>query len=114
MKNAEVPAVIQALVGRPNAVKNIEVVYTFNHSCQGDRAVRCSSVAIDYRPNMFDPDDELPVTAIVIDDPDLGKGAHGSDTASDARVADELIDAMCITAGCKNGADCAKKRKKAM
>ncbi|MEK9143518.1 MAG: hypothetical protein AAB481_02740 [Patescibacteria group bacterium] len=112
MKNAEVPAVIQALVNRPNAVEKIEVVYTFVHTCQGDRAVTCSSVAIDYRPSMVDPDDELPVTAIVIDDPDLGKGAHGSDNAADRRVTDELIDAMCITAGCKNGADCAKRRQK--
>lgn len=114
MKNTEVPAVIQALVNRPNAVDKIEVVYTFEHPCQGDRAVTCRSVAIDYRHGMVDPDDELPVTAIVIDDPDLGKGAHGSDNAADARVADELIDAMCITAGCKNGANCAKKRKKTM
>lgn len=112
MKNAEVPAVIQALVNRPNAVENVEVVYTFNHPCQGDRAIRCSSVAIDYRPDMVDPDDELPVTAIVIDDPDLGKGAHGSDTASAEAVAEELMDVMCMTAGCRNGADCAKKRQK--
>lgn len=112
MQNAEVPAVIQALVGRPNVVEKIEEVYQFDHTCQGDRSISCSSVGIDYRPDVVGADDEWPTTAIVVDDPDLGKGAHGSDNASDEGVADELIDALCVLANCQNGANCAKKRQK--
>lgn len=112
MAISELPAVIQALGVRDNVVKKIAEVYQFDHTCQGDRPVTCTLVEIYYRPNVVDPDDELPVTVVVVDDPVLGKGAHGSDNASDARVADELINALCGLADCKNGASCVKKRQK--
>ncbi|MBI4066111.1 hypothetical protein HY411_00180 [Candidatus Gottesmanbacteria bacterium] len=112
MEKPGVPAVIRELVGSGSPVKKIEEGYTFTHPCQGEIPVACSIMHIVYDTKKVDPDHELPLTAIVVDDPDLGQGAHEWENATKEAVAEELIDGLCVKAGCANGANCTKKRPK--
>lgn len=112
MEKPRVPAEIRALVGQDSLVQKIEKVNTFDHTCQGEERVACTAVVIIYDPEKVEPDHEFPMTAVVVDDSVLGRGAHVADNAPDKKVADELIDGLCVKAGCANGAKCAKKRKK--